>query len=37
MLHALRLELAHPVTGDDLAIECPYAEDFRAALAQLER
>jgi hypothetical protein len=37
MLHALRLDLPHPVTGVDLAIECPYAEDFRAALAQLGR
>lgn len=32
MLHALRLELPHPVTGRPLAVESPYPEDFRAAL-----
>ncbi len=31
MLHARRLELAHPVTGAPLAFEAPVPEDFRAA------
>jgi RluA family pseudouridine synthase len=33
MLHALRLELAHPATGVRLVIESPYPDDFRRALA----
>jgi RluA family pseudouridine synthase len=32
MLHAVRLELAHPVTGALLAVESPYPEDFRRVL-----
>jgi 23S rRNA pseudouridine1911/1915/1917 synthase len=31
MLHAERLELAHPVTAQRLRIECPPPADFRAA------
>jgi len=30
MLHAARLELAHPVTGAPLAFEAPVPDDFRA-------
>ncbi|HSN90317.1 MAG TPA: RluA family pseudouridine synthase [Anaeromyxobacteraceae bacterium] len=30
MLHALRLEIAHPVTGERLVLEAPVPEDFRA-------
>jgi 23S rRNA-/tRNA-specific pseudouridylate synthase len=32
MLHAVRLELAHPITGAALAIESPYPPDFRERL-----
>ena len=35
MLHALRLELQHPVTGAPLAFEAPVPPDFRAAAAAL--
>lgn len=35
MLHAVRLELPHPVTGASLVIESPYPEDFRRVLAAL--
>ncbi|BDG03745.1 RluA family pseudouridine synthase [Anaeromyxobacter oryzae] len=35
MLHAARLELAHPVTGASLVLEAPVPEDFRAAEAAL--
>jgi 23S rRNA pseudouridine1911/1915/1917 synthase len=35
MLHARRLELAHPVTGAPLAFEAPVPEDFRAAASAL--
>jgi 23S rRNA pseudouridine1911/1915/1917 synthase len=31
MLHARRLALAHPVTGERLALEAPLPEDFEAA------
>jgi 23S rRNA pseudouridine1911/1915/1917 synthase len=31
MLHALRLEIAHPATGARLALEAPVPEDFAAA------
>jgi len=31
MLHARRLALAHPVTGEPLALEAPLPEDFEAA------
>lgn len=37
MLHACRLELAHPVTGQPLAIESAYSEDFKRTLARLRR
>jgi 23S rRNA pseudouridine1911/1915/1917 synthase len=30
MLHALRLEIAHPVTGERISLEAPVPEDFRA-------
>lgn len=33
-LHATRLQLLHPVTGDDLAFRSPAPEDFQAALLQ---
>jgi 23S rRNA pseudouridine1911/1915/1917 synthase len=35
MLHAWRLELAHPLDGRPLAIESPLPADFRAALERL--
>lgn len=35
LLHASRLELTHPVTGADLAIECPDPADFRTVLEAL--
>jgi len=35
MLHALRLELAHPVTGSPLAFAAPIPDDFRAACGAL--
>jgi 23S rRNA pseudouridine1911/1915/1917 synthase len=35
MLHATRLELAHPVTGTNLVLEAEVPEDFRAAEAAL--
>jgi len=35
LLHAARLELAHPVTGARLVLEAPVPEDFRAAEAAL--
>ncbi len=36
LLHALRLELPHPVTGEPLRIECGYPPDMTAVLAALE-
>jgi 23S rRNA pseudouridine1911/1915/1917 synthase len=35
MLHARRLALPHPLTGEPLAIESPLPEDFAALLARL--
>ncbi len=35
MLHALRLELAHPITGAPLAFQAPVPEDFRAVCREL--
>jgi 23S rRNA pseudouridine1911/1915/1917 synthase len=35
MLHALRLELPHPLTGRPLVIESPLPADFKAALTAL--
>jgi 23S rRNA pseudouridine1911/1915/1917 synthase len=35
MLHALRLELPHPLTDEPLRIESPYPEDFRGLLEAL--
>lgn len=37
MLHAWRLALAHPVTGEPLELEAPLPPDFTAALADLRR
>jgi 23S rRNA pseudouridine1911/1915/1917 synthase len=34
-LHARSLELVHPITGRDLSIEAPLADDLRALLAAL--
>lgn len=34
-LHGARLLLRHPVTGEDLAVDAPYPEDFRKLLAAL--
>ena len=34
-LHASRIEIAHPVTGDPLRIEAPLAQDFSDRLAAL--
>jgi RluA family pseudouridine synthase len=36
-LHALSVELAHPVTGAALKIEAPPPKDMKAAIAQLEK
>jgi len=36
-LHALRLKLAHPRTGETLEFEAPYAKDFQATLSQLRK
>jgi 23S rRNA pseudouridine1911/1915/1917 synthase len=35
MLHALRLEIPHPTSGDTLILEAPLPEDFRAFEEQL--
>ena len=37
MLHAIRLELKHPITGGRLVIESPHPGDFRRVLAGLEK
>lgn len=37
MLHAIRLELRHPITGGRLVVESPPPGDFRRVLAGLER
>ena len=37
MLHAWRLELPHPVTGEPLAIEAPIPADFAAAVSERRR
>jgi 23S rRNA-/tRNA-specific pseudouridylate synthase len=37
MLHALRLSLRHPVTGEPLDLTCPYPVDFAALLLCLRR
>jgi RluA family pseudouridine synthase len=37
MLHAVRLELPHPLTGAPLVIESPYPDDFRRVLESLRR
>jgi 23S rRNA pseudouridine955/2504/2580 synthase/23S rRNA pseudouridine1911/1915/1917 synthase len=36
-LHALRLELTHPLSGATITFEAPYARDFAAAVKQLGR
>lgn len=36
-LHAHRLVLRHPATGESLALEAPLPRDFKAALRQLEK
>lgn len=36
-LHARRLELKHPVSGEKVACEAPLADDIQALLTQLER
>lgn len=36
-LHARRLKLTHPATGEPLDLLAPYAKDFNAALRQLEK
>jgi RluA family pseudouridine synthase len=36
MLHAIRLELAHPISGGRLVIESPHPGDFRGVLSALE-
>jgi RluA family pseudouridine synthase len=35
MLHAARLALCHPTTGEELAIESPWPSDFQEALREL--
>lgn len=37
MLHAARLQLAHPLTGEALSIESPWPDDFRQLLARLRQ
>jgi RluA family pseudouridine synthase len=37
MLHASRLELRHPVTGDPLTLECSWPEDFASCLRSLRQ
>jgi hypothetical protein len=37
MLHARRLALRHPLTGQDLVIESPWPESFRRVVEQLRR
>lgn len=36
-LHAFRLTLTHPVTGEPLHLEAPYPKDFAAMLKQLSK
>lgn len=36
-LHALSIELAHPVSGEALGIEAPLRKDMKASVAQLEK
>lgn len=36
MLHALRMEFKHPVTGQDVSIEAPLAKDFETILEKLK-
>lgn len=36
-LHAARLQLNHPVTGEPLDIECPLPKDLRVALKYLDK
>jgi RluA family pseudouridine synthase len=36
-LHALRLTLAHPTSGDAIEFEAPYAKDFGATVNQLRK
>ncbi len=36
-LHAARITLTHPTTGEPLTIEAPWPKDFRAAVKQLGR
>lgn len=36
-LHAERLNIAHPITGDDVAIEAPWPKDLTVALKYLRR
>jgi 23S rRNA pseudouridine955/2504/2580 synthase len=35
-LHAWRVELAHPTTGDRLAVEAPLPDDLAGVLASLD-
>ncbi len=37
MLHAWRLALPHPVTGEPLRLEAPIPADFAAVLAEHKR
>jgi 23S rRNA-/tRNA-specific pseudouridylate synthase len=36
MLHAARLEIAHPLTGKPLRFEAPLPEDFVESRAKLQ-
>jgi RluA family pseudouridine synthase len=36
-LHALRLSLTHPASGERLTFEAPYADDFASALKELSK
>ncbi|MGH1339042.1 MAG: RluA family pseudouridine synthase [Aureispira sp.] len=36
-LHAYRLELSHPISGETIIQECPLPKDFRAVLNQLRK
>jgi len=37
MLHAIRLELSHPISGGRLVMESPHPGDFRGVLSGLEK
>jgi hypothetical protein len=36
-LHAYRLQLLHPISGETITQECPLPKDMRATLNQLRK